>query len=315
MAHQKHLFKPGRRRHIQRIANEIGGLHHRDNGKVRVGLMQVVQPVVARGQDEPFGVSGPQSGLVHFQLNGVQNGLLAHGFHNAAGAQNGQPARHPDVWVEGALGHGFALRDGDGHRKAAVIIGAGGFPAQGVRDHLPGHMVDGRGSHRLVQTGLGHPAHTHAAVDADVGTLRPQFHRGHDGKPGGHVHVIAAVLFNGAFGPGGGEAAEQGGHFHHKPLGGAQDHGIRCAAGEQQTGRACRAQRRTGAGGVAAAQKLLPTADVVLKFGLVRLGGPEQGGVLLLAQTVERPDILRGKGLVRRQNAGHMVRKDADHRV
>ena len=59
--------------------------------------MQIVQPVIARGKDEPPVVVCPQRRLIHLQLDGVQNGLLAHGFYNAAGAQHRQAALDPQM--------------------------------------------------------------------------------------------------------------------------------------------------------------------------------------------------------------------------
>ena len=254
MAHQQHLFKPGRGCHIQRISDEVGGLDHRDGRKGRVGVVQVVQPVVARGKDEPLWGTGPQNSLVHFQLDGVQDGLLAHGLHDAAGAQHRKAALHPDVRVEGAPGHFLAVLDGNGHRKAAGITGGFSLPAQGLGNHLPGHMVDGGSTNGLVEAGFGHPAYTSAAVDADVRAARQQLHCDDHRQAGGHIHVVAAVLFNGAFGPSVGAAAEQGCYLHHDAFWRAQGHRLRRMAGEQQPGRARCPQRRTGAGGIAAAQ-------------------------------------------------------------
>ena len=57
-----------------------------------------------------------------------------------------------------------------------------------------------------------------------------------------------------------------------------------------------------------AAQQLLPAADVVLKLGLRRLWGTEQGFVLLPAQVVKGLDVLRRKGFFGRQHAGNALR-------
>ena len=59
---------------------------------------------------------------------------------------------------------------------------------------------------------------------------------------------------------------------------------------------------------VAAAQQLLPAADVVLKLGFRRLWGAEQGFVLLPAQVVKGLDVLRRKGFFGRQHAGNALR-------
>ena len=107
------------------------------------------------------------------QLHGIQDGLLAHGLHNAAGAQDGKPAFHPDVGVKGAFGGFLAPLDRDHYVKAAVIPGCFGLRVQGIGDHPARHMVDGRLPHRLVQAGLRHTAHTGAAINRDLAGGHP----------------------------------------------------------------------------------------------------------------------------------------------
>ena len=150
MPHQQYLFKVRRRCHIQRISDKVGRLDHRDISKLRIRFVQIVQPVIARGKDEPPVVVCPQRRLIHLQLDGIQNGLLAHGFYNAAGAQHRQPALHPDMGVKGAPGYLLAAGDRDSHGKAAGVTGGFRLPAQRLGDHLPGHMVDGGLPNRLV---------------------------------------------------------------------------------------------------------------------------------------------------------------------
>ena len=177
--HQKHLFKSCRGRHVQRVPDKVGGLDHREPLKLRQSRGQIVQPVVAGGQHQPPGPGGgfgPQCSLIHFQLDGIQNRLLAHGLHDAAGAQHGKPALHPDVRVEGALcGLGAAL-DGNGHRKTAGVGSIFGFPFQRLGDHPARHIVDGGFAYRLVKAGFRHPAHPLAAKDAHAGGIRFQHH-------------------------------------------------------------------------------------------------------------------------------------------
>ena len=315
VSHQQHLFKVRRRCHIQRISDKVGRLDHRDISKLRIRFVQIVQPVIARGKDEPPVVVCPQRRLIHLQLDGVQNGLLAHGFYNAAGAQHRQPALHPDMGVEGAPGHFLAAGDGDGHGKAAGITGGFRLPAQRLSDHLPGHMVDGGLPDRLVQPGLCHLAHSRAAGNTYLGRAGQQRHRGGHRQTGGHVHIVAAVLFNGAFRTLGNGAAEQGSHLHHDALRRAQGDGFRCCAGQQQTSGPGSGQRRTGAGGVPAAQQLLPAAHIVLKLGFYRLLRVKNSAVLYFRQAVERFDIFPGKGLCRGHGRRNAVRRNADHRV
>ena len=111
MPHQQYLCKLLRSGHIQRIPHKVGALDHRDAAVFRQVLGQVVQPIVAGGQDQPLGALLPQGGLMDLQLHGIQDGLLAHGLHNAAGAQDGKPAFHPDVGVKGAFGGFLAPLD------------------------------------------------------------------------------------------------------------------------------------------------------------------------------------------------------------
>ena len=179
VAYQKHFLKFGRGGHIQRIPDEVGSFDHREPLELRQSAGQIIQPVVAGGQHQPPGAGGgfgPQRSLIHFQLDGIQNGLLAHGFHDAAGAQNGKPALHPNVRVEGALcGLGTAL-DGNGHRKAAGVGSIFSFPFQRLGDHPARHMVDGGFAYGLVKAGLRHPAHPLTAKDAHAGGIRFQYH-------------------------------------------------------------------------------------------------------------------------------------------
>ena len=277
--------------------------------------MQIVQPVVARGKDEPSVAFCPQCRLIHLQLDGVQNGLLAHGFYNAAGAQHRQPALYPDMRVEGAAGYLLTAGDRDSHGKAAGVTGGFRLPAQRLGDHLPGHMVDGGLPDRLVQPRLCHPANPCATCNAHLGRAGQQRHRGSHRQTGGHVHVVTAVLFNGAFRALGSSAAEQGGNLHHDALGRAQSDRFRRSAGQQQTSGPGSGQRRTGAGGVAAAQQLLPAAHIVLKLRLFRLWRVKNSAVLFLGQAVECFDIFPGKGLLRGHGGRDAMRRNADHRV
>ena len=86
-------------------------------------------------------------------------------------------------------------------------------------------------------------------------------------------------------------------------------------AGEQEPRGPRRTQRRAGAGGVPAAEQLLPTADVMFKLWPGRLFRAEHGLVLLLGQAVQRPDVLRGKGLLWGQRPRNAVREHANHRI
>lgn len=144
----------------QGLANEVGALNSPGQGEPQLTAGKVVA-VVAHGQQQVCSAPGP----AHVQLHpgGIHQGLLAHRLHNAAGSQNGDAAYNAQVGIEGPLPHLFPAGDGNDHLHAA------GGPLKGLRhrrlDHLPGHVVNGCGSHWLVQTRLCHPAHPGAAVD------------------------------------------------------------------------------------------------------------------------------------------------------
>ena len=176
-------------------------------------------------------------------------------------------------------------------------------------------MVDGGLPDRLVQPGLCHPAHPCTAGNTYLGRAGEQRHRGGHRQTGGHVHIVTAVLFNGAFRALGSSAAEQGRNLHHNAFRRAQGDGFRRSAGQQQTSGSGSGQRRTGAGGVAAAQQLLPAAHIVLKLRLFRLWRVKNSAVLFLGQAVECFDIFPGKGLLRGHGGRDAMRRNADHRV
>ena len=176
-------------------------------------------------------------------------------------------------------------------------------------------MVDGGLPDRLIQPGLCHPANPCTAGNAHLRRAGQQHHRGGHRQTGGHVHIVTAVLFDGAFRAIGNGAAEQGSHLHHDALGRAQGDRFRRSAGQQQPGSPGSGQRRTGAGGVAAAQQLLPAAHIVFELRLFRLRWVKNSAVLFLSQGVERLDVFPGKGLRRGHGGGDAVRRNANHRV
>ena len=89
---------------------------------------------------------------------------------------------------------------------------------QPLGDHLPGHPVDGRRAHRLVQAGLCHPAHPFSAVHPDPlrGRVQPDPHF----HAVGHVKIVSRVLFHGAVGPTRLPAQVQHRGLHRDALGG-----------------------------------------------------------------------------------------------
>ena len=53
----------------------------------------------------------------------------------------------------------------------------------------------------------------------------------------------------------------------------------------------------------------------MLERGLLGFCLPEQGRILFVAQRIKRADVVRGKGGIRGQHAGNMVREHAHHCV
>ena len=330
MADEQHFLKPGGGRHVQRVTNEVGALDHRDLFQLGQGAVEVIQPIVARGQDQPLGRTrvGAEASLIHFQLDGVQQGLLTHGLHDAAGAQHAEAALHPDMGVERPLGHLGTALNGNRHGKTARITGGFGFFLQGLRDHLPGNMIDGGFAHRLVKARLCHQAHPRPAEDLHIRAFRFQDHFRRNGQAGGHIGIVTAVLFHHADSTVFRWMAGQRGHLHHNAFWGAESDRFRRASGQQEPGGSCRAQCRTGAGGITAAEQFLPAADIVLEFGSWLFGGLCLRGrrlhrgvraiekrVFLRCQVVDAADIFFGERFFGRQHTGNSLGRDADHFV
>ena len=220
--HQQHLAEGVGGGQVQGVADEVGDLHHR---RAAQGVLpEEFLPVIPRGEDH---VPRPQGrGLVQLQGDGVHQGLLAHGLHNARGTQDGQPALHPQGGVESLLGRLPAPGDGEGDlQPAGVARLCAHCPGLGL-DHLPGHPVDGRRAHRLVQAGLCHPAHPLAPVDAHPGT-GALLHPGHHHQAVGGVGVVAAVLPHPAHRGGPLIAEPLRGGLYRQTLGGHQGQALR----------------------------------------------------------------------------------------
>ena len=236
---------------IQRNANKIGHLH----GGLGVDFQAVpdeIRTVVAGGQQHvvPLGSLLPQ-----LHPNGVHQGLLAHGLHNAGGAENRDAAHDPQPGVEGLLRQLLSQGNGNFHGEAPGVIQLPGDFQQVLPDHGPGHRVDGRIAHALVKPRLGHPAHAEAAVNVHPGG-RFQGDPGENQRTGGDVRVIPRVLGNGT-----GHKIRSPGDFLHMqrqidPFGGVQADGFLLPARQQHPARRLGGCGGTGAGGVAQAQLL-----------------------------------------------------------
>ena len=252
VAHQQRASKPQLTAQIHAVTDEVGHLHR----PVRVQAQappDKVRAVVPRGQQ---GVGRPLlPPLAQLHRDGVHQGLLAHGLHDARGAQNGDAPLDAQPGVEGPLGQGLPLRRGDDHPQSAPVVRQRLNLLHARPDHLPGHAVDGRRAHRLVQARGRHPAHPLSAVDVHAAAV-PTGDPGNNGGPVGHVRIVPRVLPHGALGPvlpGPGLLHRQ---IQQDAAGGAQGYCVRSAARQQQECRRLGRRRRAGAGGVPQTQPL-----------------------------------------------------------
>ena len=238
---------------------DIIGALHRQGGVNAQLLPDEVRAIVTRSQQHEVCPVSPALGQLH--PDGVHQGFLAHGLHNAGGAQNGDAPHNAQPWVEGLLRQPLPLGYGDFYPQPAVVIRQSHDLSHILPDHLPGHGVDGRLPHGLIQTGLGHPTNASTAVNRDAGALLPE-HPGIDQGSVGHIRVVPAVLADGT------------GHLGLLPmdilhfqlqfhaLGGQQGNLPLFRSRQQHPGRRLGSRRSTGAGGVAQPQPLSVFFDV-----------------------------------------------------
>ena len=127
---------------------------------------------------------------------------------------------------------------------------------KGLGDHLPGHLVDGGLSHRLVQAGLCHPSHALSAIH--LNPLGNGTHPGKNQNAVGDIDIVSGVLPHGAAGKifSHFQFFHRGGNLH--PFGGEQSGFLRPLMKQQRPGRRLGRQGSTGAGGIAAAQLFGP---------------------------------------------------------
>ena len=223
--------------------------------------MEVVRSIVAGGQNQAVRAVGR---LPQLHGDGVDQRLLAHRLHDAGGSKDGQAALHAQHRVEGALRRFLAAGDGDHDREAARITGLRADLSRLLRDHPAGHGVDRRRPDRLIKARLCHPAHARAAVNGDARRWAAAYGR-HNRQTAGHVSIVTGVLGHGAFRPVSRHPAEDRLHLDGQSLRRHQREDSGSRTGQQQLCRSRRRQGRAGAGRIAAAQKLLPAADVVFK--------------------------------------------------
>jgi len=134
--------------------------------------------------------------LPQFHPDGIHQRFFAHRFHDAGGAQDRDPALDAKARVKGFAGQLLPLGDGYLNMQPAGIIGQAANLLHVFLDHPPGHRVDRRRPHRLIQTASGDTPYALPAVNADPGIYGSDLRK--NKGPIGDIRVISAILFNGA---------------------------------------------------------------------------------------------------------------------
>ena len=258
MSHQQRSPEAQLPADIQRVADEIGGLHRQ--GRVDAqAVPDEVRAVIPRRQQDVFRPALPPLAQLH--ADGIHQRLLAHGFHDPRGAQDRNTSRDAQPGVERPFRKGLPRRYRDDYLQSLPAVGQGPDLLYRFQDHPPGHAVDGRRPYRLVQPRLGHPAYPDAAVDGNSGCLVTG-HLREDQRPPGHIRVVSAVLLDGA-----GHGVRPHRYLldlqlQPDALGRCQCHPLHPPSGEQHVRRRLRRCRRAGTGGIPQAE-LLPALDDV----------------------------------------------------
>ena len=235
-------------------------------------------PIVAGGHQQVFHPGG--FGHILLQIEGVDEGGLAHRPDDAAGTQDGDTSLNAQPGIEGAFRQSRPLRYRDGDGQPAGIARLSRLPLRLLQNHPPGGGIDGGRPHRLVQAGPGHPAHTGAAVDGNAGAIGP-FRLGTDQRTVGHIRVVSAVLSHPAAGPARASSVVQQLGLHLDPRRGTHPDGGEPLPRQQQPDRPGCGGGSAGTGGVAAAQLPVPHRDIHFQHRTAPLSvkkGPPQMG-------------------------------------
>ena len=230
-------------------------------------VLRPVLTVVSRHEHEVAQALGAPH--AHLQANGVDEGLLAHGPHDARRSQNRDAACNAQTRVEGLACDFLAIWRRHLHRKAALPAVLAGNPLELGGDHRARHRVDGSGAHGLVEPGACHAAHTGPALNRGAWRVY-KAHAHHDQCAVGGIRVVACVFAHAAACPGGALCIGASVHllgFHH--------HGdARRGVDAQRVGEVpCKKclpaglgrRSRAGSCGVATAQAFLADLDIALK--------------------------------------------------
>ena len=111
---------------IERVTDKIRALYDGNIQERGVGFTQIIEAIVAGSQNQAARTVFERS-LMNFQLHRIDDCLLTHRFHNAAGAEHRKAANDADVWIERLFRGLFPTLDGDKHGKAAFILKCFGF--------------------------------------------------------------------------------------------------------------------------------------------------------------------------------------------
>ena len=204
-----------------------------------------------------MGLASSAAGI-HFRMDRINQGLLAHRVDDARRPQDGQAADDAQARVEGLPGQALTLGDGQGQAQAARIAALLASLLQGFGNHAARHGVDGPIADGTGQAGLGHAADADAADNGQAG--RRLFDGPVDEHAVSDIRVIATVLADGARRRLGTERDVFRDELEDRPLRRLQGYGFDAAPGQDHDGRRLGRRGRTGPGRIAAAH-FLPFFD------------------------------------------------------
>ena len=270
MACQKNSFRSVFHSGVNGLPEKIAVLY-RILQKLRMKLIQIIQSIISRHQHQ---ISAPP-GQLHFDIHPdrLNQGLLTHRLHDAAGTQHGDAAHNPQAGIEGLHGQCFSSRNRDRHRQTALVTKLPADLLHVFPDHLPGNLVDCCRAHGLFQPGPCHAAHALSAID-----LHPRLftlpHHCIDLQSICHIRIISRILPNRAGSLFRRPLRLQ--HFQIKPDS-FRRHQLYLRhrlSGQEHAGRGLGGRGRAGAGGVAHTQFFIILKNIFFHTTQSFLSGP-----------------------------------------
>ena len=243
---------------LQRIADEIRG----QDSRARVDTDRIpdeIRAIVARREQDV--VRAVRPALAELDMDGVNQGLLAHRLDDAGRTEDGNAADDAEAGVERLFRECLALRHEDDDGQTAAIIAQAQDLFHVFADHAARDGIDGRRADRLVEPALCNAAYARAAVDRDAGRFRPA-HGGKHQRVARDVRIVAAVLADGAGDGIGGSRDLEHVQRQGDALWREQIDGSFFVAGQEHPGRRFRGGSRAGAGRIAETELFSVLDDV-----------------------------------------------------